>query len=106
SLSPAIIGEEKPPPMRTFQVGFKSLGSDVMAGASAGAWPLRVGPRHCGQSAAPAELQAASNRDAAEMPKAFRFSLLILIIVSFTSPRSVHQKAGDVFRQVVGHQRQ
>src|SRR5262245_13999387 len=50
--SPAIAGEENPPPRAIFQMDLSSFGRAVGTRASPDATPLLDGPRHCGQSSA------------------------------------------------------
>src|SRR5882724_11446215 len=47
-----MTGEEKPPPISNRHKTLGFWGSDVSAGASCAGWPVRSGPRHCGQSPA------------------------------------------------------
>ena len=61
-------GEEKPSPMVICQRGLVSAGKFVSTRSPAGTCPSRLGPRHCGQSAAfthPAQAIAASDTAAA-----------------------------------------
>src|ERR1051326_5350533 len=96
SLPPERTGEEKPPPMEIFQTGLRSGGRPAGARSPAGTQQSRVGPCHCGQSAA--DSRAAAN-SASE--NTYREAVRVCIL-----PCSFHKKCRGFSREIVREQRQ